>query len=183
MSKKILIAKVITAFGIKGEVKIVVYSDEPQQIEKYSLFDAEGNLLKLKISNKNKTVVGTTNGDSILIAKIDGINDRNASEKMRGAEIFANRDDFKNISENEFYYVDLIGLDVVDEQGKKIGKVLNVLDHGAGGIIEIKFSATELPKNYQRIESFPFKNAIFPEVNLEKNFIRIDLPEMVQEKD
>lgn len=182
MTKKILIAKVTSVFGIKGEVKIISYSNDPLKIEKYSLFDAQGNSVKLKISNKNKAVIGTSSGDPILIVRIDGVNDRNAAEKLRGFEIFANRDDFDDTSANEFYYVDLIGLDVIDMNSKKIGKVLNVSDHGAGGIIEIEFFEINPQKNHEKIENFSFKNQIFPEVNLKAGFIRIDMPEIVTEK-
>lgn len=184
MTKKILVAKIISAFGIKGEVKIMSYCDNPLQIEKYNLSDAKGNSLKVKISNKNKAVIGTNAAnEAVLIAKIEGVNDRNESEKLRGVEIFADRKDFAKTSKDEFYYVDLIGLDVVDMNSKKIGKVLNVFDHGAGGVIEIEFSEGSLPKNYEKIDNFSFKNEIFPEVNLEENFIRIDLPEVVNERD
>lgn len=180
MTKKILIGKIISVFGIKGEVKIISYCGEPQQIENYSLFDEKENPLKLKISNKNKAVIGTSNGDAILIAKLDGISDRNAAEKLRGTEIFTNRDDFEGADENEFYYVDLIGLDVIDMKSKKIGKVLSVSDHGAGGIIEIEFDSETPQKNYEKIENFSFKNQIFPEVSLKGGFVRIDLPEVVE---
>jgi len=173
--KKILIAKITTVFGIKGEVKIVVYSQDPTQIEDYSLMDAQGNEYKVTISNKNKTVIGTSNGDPIVIAKIDGVTNRNDSEKLRGLELYANREDFADTDEDEFYYVDLIDLDVIDMNSKKIGRVLSVSEHGAGGILEIKFSDN-------KIENFPFKNAIFPEVNLAKNFIRFDAPEVVDLK-
>ncbi len=182
MSKKILIAKITTAFGIKGEVKIVVYSNDPLQLETYSLFDSQGRQFKIKISNKNKVVIGNSSGDPIIMAKIDGVSDRNEAEKLRGVELFANRKDFQKINEDEFYYVDLIGLDVVDMNSKKIGKVMNIFEHGAGGIVEIEFDEKFIPKNYQKIENFSFRNAIFPEVNLEKNFIRIDVPEVVDLK-
>ena len=180
--KKILIAKITTVFGIKGEVKIVVYSQNPTQIENYTLFDAHGKEFKVTISNKNKTIIGTSSGDPIMIARIEGVNDRNESEKLRGVELYANREDFEETEEDEFYYVDLIGLDVVNMDSKKIGKVLNVSEHGAGGILEIKFDKKALPANYEEIENFPFKNSIFPEVNLAKKFIRIDLPEVVDLK-
>ena len=183
MTKKILIAKVSSVFGIKGEVKIIVYSSDPQQIEKYSLFDASGTPLKLKITNKNKIAIGNnSSGDPILIARIEGVDDRNKAETMRGFEIFADRKDFPKAKSDEFYYVDLIGLDVVDAESKKIGKVLTVNDFGAGGMIEIEFNEAD-PKNHlEKIENFPFKNAIFPEVNLEENFIRFMMPEFVKVK-
>jgi 16S rRNA processing protein RimM len=181
MTKRILIGKIISAFGIKGEVKIISYSQNPNQIADYPIFLKNGEELKIKISNKNKVSIGTNNsGEAIFIAKIDGITDRNMSEKLRGEEIFVSRADFSELSDNEFYYVDLIGLDVIDANSQKIGKVINVGDHGAGGIIEIEFEKADPQNNREKIENFPFKNAIFPEVNLAKNFIRIDLPEVIK---
>jgi 16S rRNA processing protein RimM len=180
--KKILIGKIISVFGIKGEVKIISYAADPRKIEKYPLFDEKGNSIKIKISNKNKTVIGTNaSGEAILIAKIDGISDRTTAEKLRGAEIFADRKDFDGTSDDEFYYVDLINLDVLDMESKKIGRVANVFDHGAGGIIEIEFNEADPKKNREKIENFPFKNQIFPEVNLKAGFIRIDMPEIVKD--
>jgi 16S rRNA processing protein RimM len=178
MTNQILIAKVNSIFGIKGEVKLIIFSDDPKNIEKYQLFDAKGNQLKIKISNKNKTVVGTSLGNPIVIAKIDGINDRNAAEAIHGLEIFANRDDFDELDENEFYYSDLVGLDVVDENSKKIGVVKGVMDFGAGGVIEVEF--IEKLNGLEKSENFSFKNEIFPEVNLKKNFIRLEIPHYAQ---
>jgi len=180
---KILIAKVISAFGIKGEVKIISYAENAQKVEKYDLFDAKGNSLKLKISNKNKTIIGSdASGNAILIAKIEGVNDRNVSETLRGTDIFTNRDNFEKTKKDEFYYVDLIGLDVVDMESKKIGKVLSVNDFGAGGMVEVEFDEADAKSNREKIENFPFKNAVFPEVDLEKNFIRIDMPEFWKDR-
>lgn len=182
--KKVLIGKIISVFGIKGEVKIMSYADNPQQIENYPLFDEKGNSLKLKISNKNKTVIGTnSSGNSVLIAKIEGVIDRNAAEKMRGQELFTNRENFDETAEDEFYYVDLIGLDVIDFTSKKIGRVKDVVDYGAGGILEIEFTTefygNDPKKDGDKLESFPFKNEIFPEVNVKEGFIRIEFPEVV----
>ena len=183
MTKKILIGKVISAFGIKGEVKIVSFCEDPIQIEKYLLLDKNNQVIKLKISNKNKAVVGfTSSGDAILIAKIEGVNNRNDSESLKGVEIFVERNELKKLKDDEFYYIDLIGLDVVDMADKKIGKVLNIEEYGAGGVIEIEFFDEDVKNNYKEIENFPFKNEIFPEVDLERGFVRIDLPEIVELK-
>lgn len=180
---KILIAKINSVFGIKGEVKIIAFLEDALNIEKYEIFSASGEKFEIKISNKNKTVVGFSGGDPIIIAKIKGVEDRNAAEKLRGLELFTNRENFSKTDEDEFYYVDLIGLDVVNSENEKIGKVLSVNDHGAGTFLEIEFIDKKfIPENYQKIESFSFKNAIFPEVNLKKNFIKIELPEFISVK-
>ena len=176
MSKKIIIGKISTAFGIKGEVKIISYCEQAEQIEKYELFDANDAKISLKISNKNKTILGkTSDGGAVLLAKIDGVNDRNEAEKLRGKEIFVQRSDLPKTKKDEFYLVDLIGLTVLNMKSEKIGKVVNVPNYGAGTIIEIQFTD-------KKIENSPFKNAIFPEVNLDENFIRLDLPEFVEAK-
>ena len=186
MSKKILIAKIISAFGIKGGVKILCFCADPLQIEKYPLFDAKGNAVKLRISNKNKAVVGSNaSGEPILIVSIDGVLDRNKAEELRGAEFFVNREDLNETDEDEFYYVDLIGLDVIDADSKKIGKVLNVQDFGAGGMLEIEFEEqflkSDAAKSLTKIENFPFKNVTFPEVNLKKGFVKIEVQEILKE--
>lgn len=181
-SKKILVGKIVSAFGIKGEVKIISFCQEPTKIEDYALFDAQGNSLKLKISNKNKAVVGSSHEGAILLVRIEGVNDRSAAEKLRQAPIYASRDDFEEAAENEFYHVDLIGLEVRDEAGKKIGKVLNIFDFGAGSALEIEFKKAEIRGNLQKVENFPFKNEIFPQVNVSAGFIVINFPEFIEIK-
>ncbi len=179
--KKIIIGKINSVFGIRGEVKILSYCQVPADIEKYKLFDKNDNEIKIKISNKNKTVVGTSGtGGAILIAKIAGVEDRNKAESLRGAQLFTNRDDFKELSSDEFYQVDLIGLDVVDDTSQKIGKVLNVFDFGGGTMLEIEFEKENPKMNLEKIENFPFKNAIFPEVNVKAGFVRISFPDIVK---
>jgi 16S rRNA processing protein RimM len=174
-----LIAKISSAFGIKGEVKILVFSDDPKKLEKYNLFDSKGSPLKLSLRNKNTIVNASSSGGKIVIVKIEGVEDRNKAEEIRGKEIFAERKDFITTKKDEFYIVDLIGLDVVDLSMKKIGKVVEVFDNMGGGVVEVEFDSKSLPKNYNQIENFPFKNDFFPEVDLEKGFIQIDLPEII----
>lgn len=181
MTRKVVVGKIIAPFGIKGDVKVISFCENPAQFEKYTLFNEKNEILKLKITNKNKVATSfTKSGDAIFNVRIEGVENRNQSEILKGKEIFANRDDFENLDENEFYYVDLIGLDVVDEKNKKIGKVLSVFEHGAGGIVEIEFLEEDLKKEREKIESYPFKNEIFPEVNLKEKFIKIDFPKIVE---
>jgi 16S rRNA processing protein RimM len=182
MNKNIVIAKITSVFGIKGQVKMVIYSDDVENIEKYPIFDAAGKEFKVKISNKNKAIVGTSSGDPIVIVKIEGVSNRNESELLRGVELFTQRENFEEATDDEFYYVDLIGLDVITSESEKIGQVINVFDHGAGGVLEIKFSGDNLPSGYEKIDNFSFKNEVFPEVNLKEGFIRMALPEIVDGK-
>ena len=181
MTKKILVGKISSVFGIRGEVKILSHCQHPADIEKYKLFYKNDREFKLKISNKNKAVVGSSgSGGAILIAKITGIDDRNEAEKLRGTELFADRADFKKIADDEFYQVDLIGLVVIDNAEKNIGKVVNVMDFGAGTMLEIEFSKADSARNLEKIENFPFKDEIFPEIDVKGGTIKIALPEIVK---
>jgi 16S rRNA processing protein RimM len=176
--QKILIGKVVAAFGIKGEVKIVSHCQNPIDIAKYNLFDDKNGSIKLKISNKNSAIVGSgSDGGVILIAKINGIDERNKAEDLRGTQIFIDRKDFAKTKKDEFYHADLIGLTIIDENSQQIGKVKSVNDYGAGGMIEIEFANLEQKKRLDDIADFPFTNEIFPEVNIGEGFIRMTVPE------
>jgi len=181
MTKKILIGKITSVFGIKGEIKILSHCQHPADIENYPLFDKNDNVVKLKIINKNKnSIISSGSNGVVLIAKIAGLDDRNEAEKLRGTDLFTNRDDFKKPSADEFYQVDLIGLNVIDESGKNIGKVANIMDFGAGTMLEIIFNEADPKRNLEKIENFPFKNDIFPEVDIRAGTIRISLPEIIK---
>ncbi len=173
--KNIVIAKITSAHGIKGLVKVLSFAANPTDFAKYSgkIFDTKDNLYKLKIINQ---VPGGNN--DFFIVKIDGVEDRNAAERLGNTELFVKRSDLKKAQKDEFYYVDLIGLDVLNVEKKKIGKVLAVNDFGAGGIVEIGFD-----DDSNRIENFAFTNQIFPEVNIEQGFLIIDFPEEIEAKD
>ena len=70
----------------------------------------------LKLVINNKKIIGENKaGESILIARINDINSRNDAEKYHQMELFINQQDLKSTDENEFYFVDLIGLEVLEE--------------------------------------------------------------------
>ncbi len=179
MNKKILIAKVNSAHGIKGDVKITIFSNDITNFEKYELFDSQDKPIKLKIISKKKSINCNSLGDMQVIANIENIKDRNSAENLRNLQIYTNRSEFGQINENEFYIVDLIGLKVIDNKGVNLGKISNVLHHGASPIIEIIFNKNNIPKDYQEIDSFTFNNDFFPKIDIEAGCIYLDLPEFM----
>jgi len=178
--KKILIGKIISAFGIKGEVKILSYCKNPLDIEKYNLFDSKGNIIKIKItSSKNKNSIKyNSSKEAILTSTIDGIDNRNDAEKIAKTELFVNRDDFPNLEEDEFYHVDLIGLNVINQEDVIVGKVKNIYDFGAGEMLEIEFLESNKNLNLEKIETFAFKNEFFPEIKIKSGTIKLSIPEI-----
>ena len=129
-TKRLLVAKIATAHGIRGLVKLHVYVDDIALI-KGALFTSETGNQTLQVTPKNATA-------KHWLAKIDGITDRNGAEPLRGTELYIERDTLPDLDDDEFYYEDLIGLPAIDENGVEIGKIIAVENFGASDLLEIK---------------------------------------------
>ena len=171
--KNITIAKITSVYGIKGLVKLVSFTENPKDFVKYStkLFDIKNKIIDKKIINQIPS-----KDDNFFVVKIEGINNRNQADLLKNTELFIKRDDLLNAQENEFYYVDLIGMDVFDLAKEKIGKVVAVNDFGAGGVIDIKFDDDSI----NMIENFSFTDHNFPEVNMKEGFLLLNTLDIVE---
>ena len=128
-SKHILVGKIVAPQGIRGEVRVQTFTSTPSDFQKL-------NIKSLRFKDEAFRFVRTIPNSNVIIAKISGIDDRNAAETLRGTELFIERSALPDLKENEFYQADLIGFDVV-RNGKKIGIVDCFQNYGAGDIIEL----------------------------------------------
>lgn len=127
--KQILVGKIVAPQGIRGEVRVQTFTDTPVDFQKL-------NIKSSKFNDGDFKFVRTVPNSTVIIAKINGINDRNAAETLRGTELYIERDALPDLNENEYYQADLIGFDVV-RNGQKIGIVDCFQNYGAGDIIEL----------------------------------------------
>jgi len=99
----------------------------------------------------------------VVIAGVKGITDRNASESLKGLELYVDRDDLPEPDKGagEFYQADLIGLAVVDASGNELGEVIGFQDYGAGDLMEI-----EMPGG--NVGLVPFADSMVPEIDVEE---------------
>ena len=162
---QILIAKITSPHGIKGEVKLISYSENSSDLEKYSsIFAKDNKNYKIKLIRNIKR--------NIYIAKINDINNRNQDEEIRNTDLFIDEKDLKNLSnDDQFYYHDLVNLKVRNISGKEIGSIINVMNFGAGDLFEINFTDIDYSKH---MNILPFNNDMIKEVNLEKGYIIIN---------
>ena len=162
------VAAVAAAHGIKGALKLKSFTERPEDVAAYGpLFDRKGKHLF------TLTVVGPAKGG--VIAKADGIDDRDAAEALRGIELFVPRDVLPDTDEDEFYVHDLEGLDVFEAGGGRLGVVKQVVNHGAGDLLEIA-------DDDGRLRILPFDKASVPVIDLEKGRLDVVLrPEIVAE--
>ncbi len=100
----------------------------------------------------------------IVVATVDGLEDRNAAEALKGARVYVSRSAFPTPDEDEFYWVDLIGLDVVNKEGEALGKVVDLLDTGPNSVLRLEGEAGEDGKPVERL--IPFVSAFIVSVSL-----------------
>jgi 16S rRNA processing protein RimM len=154
------IAKIIKTHGIKGEVKLLLYSENITQYEDCYLANH-----KVKIRFRGFK-------ENNAIAKIDNIDNLDEAQNLKNAFLFIKKTDLPKIKDSSFYYVDLIDSKVLHNQ-EVIGKVTNAVNYGAGDILTIYFLKNE------KEEDFPFTDEIFPKIDLKKKEIIFIKPEII----
>ena len=140
MEKLVLIGKILTTHGLNGNVKLESFCENPIDIFNYELFDDKCNKMICR-------QVGRTSNPSIFLAKFENINSIDEAREYRNFEIYTKRKNLENLSDNQFYVDDIIGLKVVGEN--KNGIVDNFYNYGGGDALEIKWSDGKM-------ESIPF---------------------------
>lgn len=166
MSKLISVGQIVNTHGIKGAVKVKPYLLSHRLIGLLNpLTDKSGHkTFDLKLIGHQK---------ECLIVQIAGVSDRNTAETLKGIELFALRSKLPITKENEFYYTDLIGLHVINEN-KTVGVITRVDNFGAGDIVEILF------QNGKTVP-FSFCHETFPHVDLNKGTIELVIPMGMEE--
>ena len=128
-SKQILVGKIVAPQGIRGDVRIQTYSENPQDFQKFKV-------QSVKFKETDFKFVRVVPNSTVIIAHIAGYDDRNAAETLRGTELYINRDTLPDLKDSEYYQADLIGFSVMRD-GEKIGIVAGFQNFGAGDIIEL----------------------------------------------
>ena len=130
MSDRLCIGVVVGAHGIKGALRIKAFTADPADLTAYGPLTGEaGQKWKLKLAGID------TKG--VVTAKIDGIEDRNQAEALKGAKLYIERGALPEADEDEFYIADLIGLPAENLSGEPLGTIKGVYDFGAGEIVEV----------------------------------------------
>ena len=127
--EKIKIGKIVNTVGLKGEVKVYNYSDSIEIYETIESIYVEDRLTVIENVRAQKNMV---------ILKLEGADDRNAAEALRGNEQYITEDDLPELPEGQYYVRDLIGMSVTEEDGNLLGHVTDVLQNTAQDIFEVE---------------------------------------------
>jgi 16S rRNA processing protein RimM len=152
------------AFGVRGEVRLKSFCAQPEAIAAYApLWTEDGS--------RSFTLRITRTIPNGFAARLSGVGTKEEADALRGVEMFADRSLLPNLPDDEFYHADLIGLEVFDAGGAKLGTVRAVHNHGAGDILEIYAPGRKTAL------LLPFTKAIVPTVDLTTGRIVADPPE------
>ncbi|MBK1795577.1 ribosome maturation factor RimM [Devosia sp. WQ 349] len=163
-SNRILLGKIGAAHGIKGEVRIISHTEDPEAIGSYGPLDTDrpGLVITIEKARLSKTV---------LVARLKGVADRNAAELLNGVSLFVDRERLPETDdEDDFYHTDLIGLDARLENGVSIGEVSALPNFGAGDLIEVRD-----PRSGDTF-LYPFTKAVVPQIDIKGGFLVISPP-------
>ncbi len=140
------VGRILDAWGVKGWLKILPHSTLPE-----ALFSAKSWFLQVpdaKFRPGFNAFSGTvainvdeakTHSDSV-VAKIAGLDDRDAAEALRGCRIFLSRSSFPAATQDEYYWVDLIGLNVVNREGVALGCVRDLMATGPHSVLCVEYT-------------------------------------------
>lgn len=162
--EKICVGAIAGAYGVRGELRIKSFCATAEDIETYAPLTSEDGQRHFHLA-----LVRPIKGG--FVARIAEVTTKEEADALKGVQLFVLRDQLPSLPDDEYYYTDLIGLQVLDTGGELLGSVKTVADHGAGDILEV-----------QRVGSsetvlLPFTLAVIPTVDLRAGKIIADPPE------
>jgi len=127
--KRVALAAVAGAHGVKGELRLKLFADSAESLARHS---------RLYVGGRELTVRDVKDGGKTAIARFEGISDRAAAESLRGQLVEIDREALPPLEEGEYYHADLIGLPCADQSGEPLGAVIAVENFGAGDLLEVE---------------------------------------------
>lgn len=163
--KRICVAKIGAAHGVRGEVKLWPFTEDPMAVIDYGPLSSKDGARQFE-------VVRARIAKDHLVAALTGVTTREDAERINGVELYIARSSLPPTEAGEYYHADLIGLRAIDETGAAIGKVLAIHNFGAGDIIEIA------PESGPTL-LLPFTDAVVPTVDLAEGHVVIVMPQEI----
>jgi 16S rRNA processing protein RimM len=163
-NERVLLGRIGGAHGLKGEVKIATFTAEPEDVAAYGPLTSADGSVTFEIASLRH------GGGGSVIARLRGVGDRDAAERLRGTELFVPRSVLPPAEQDEYYHSDLIGLSAISPDGEPLGEIVTVQNYGAGDLLELRLA------NGRQTLLIPFESAHVPKVDLEAKRITIIIP-------
>ena len=162
----VVMGRVGGAYGVRGMVRVTPLSDDPQALVRYPQW-----WLRARDDGpwRAHRVSGARSHGAVLIATLDDVPTREDAERLRGALVGIPRSELPGLADDELYWTDLEGLEVVNAEGAALGIVVGLLDNGAHPILRVQ--APDAPERL-----IPWVPAHVMQVDIEARRIEVDWP-------
>lgn len=128
-SERIALAAVAGAHGVKGELRLKLFTDSAASLAVHET---------VLVGGVQRRLIDVRDGGKTAVARLEGISDRSAAEALRGSLVEIERASLPPLEEGEYYHSDLIGLPCFDLEGISVGTVVQVENFGAGDLLEVE---------------------------------------------
>jgi 16S rRNA processing protein RimM len=171
----IIVARIVDAWGIKGWIKVQPFAKDPQALfatTRWFLKAPEGSSVQLRRyalaeHHSMLMVVDARRHGDFVVAHVRDVFDRNGAEALIGCSVLVPRSSFPAPAFDEYYWVDLIGMTVVNRQGESLGDVTGLIDAGPHSLLQV-----HSPDADERL--IPFVAAYVDDVSHASRLIRVD---------
>lgn len=174
------LGRIQDAWGIKGWVRILPHSADTEALivsSSWFLQPPEARFARGFSAFSGSVAVAVTevkaHADG-LVAQLDGVNDRNTAESLKGVRIFLPRSAFPDTPDGEYYWVDLIGLDVVNREGVHLGVVRDLMPTGPNSVLVLEYPDTVDGEQQVAERMIPFVDAYVDQVDKAARRITVD---------
>ena len=177
------VGRIVGAWGLKGWIKIQPFASDPQALfssRRWFIKPPEEGAVKRPLATAAATVAALPtflkiteakeHGD-VVVALAQDVGDRDRAEALRGSRVFVARSSFPTPDADEFYWIDLIGLDVVNREGERLGMVAGLIDTGPHSVLRVASTPGAAEADERLI---PFVAAYVDDVNLAERRITVD---------
>lgn len=162
----VVLGKIVAPYGLRGAVKVHPFADDPAGWAKLGYWWVGQENDPLPAWRRSKLNRCKIHGD-LLVAELESIPDRNVSESMRGFLVGVPRAELPVTGKGEYYWADLVGLDVFNSHDENLGKVLGLIETSANAVLRVGYES-------EKERLLPFVATVVLEVDLAARRIRVD---------
>lgn len=142
------VGHIVGAHGLRGEVKVELYTDFPERF-------APGETLLLGVDLTEVEIISVRPHKQNLLVYFDGVSDRTAAESLRNLWIFVPEADAAELADGVYWIHDIIGLRVLEEDGRELGVITDVLATGANDVYVVRHNAGQSPAQELLLPAIP----------------------------
>ena len=160
-SRTVIVGCIVDAFGVKGQVKVRSFTEQPDSLVEYRHWLVSGSCRFTKLYN----VFNARFDGRYVIATLEGISNRDQALELKGSQVEVDRRLLPALESDQIYWIDLIGLTVRSSTGDKFGTVINLMETGANDVLVVQGETECL---------IPYVSDVVLSVDLDKNEIVVD---------